>query len=110
MKTGVKNPIVHAVVIVALGLILVGRVTAQTFTTLHSFTAPSGPYGTNSDGRNPSASLIFSTNTLFGTTYNGGCSGQGTAFRINTDGTGFTNLHSFTLPAENGNVQFTNSD
>jgi len=110
MKTGIKNPLVHSVLITASGLMLTGRVTAQTFTTLHSFTAPSGPYGTNSDGQNPSASLMFSTNTLFGTTYNGGSSGQGTAFRINTDGTGFTNLHSFTLPAENANGQLTNSD
>jgi uncharacterized repeat protein (TIGR03803 family) len=69
------------------------------FTTLHSFTAgasdPSNGY-TNSDGASPDAGLILSGNTLFGTTRSEGSSGQGTVFKVNTDGTGFTTLHSFT--------------
>src|SRR5438093_66190 len=87
-----------AALIAALILIPTGRVTAQTFTTLHSFTAShtnaSGFY-TNSDGANPYAGLTAAGNTLYGTTYYGGSSGHGTAFAVNTDGTGFTNLHSF---------------
>src|SRR5262245_280108 len=79
-----------------LGLILAGRVTAQTFTTLHSFALGSGyPSYTNSDGVGPGA-LIISGDTLYGTTDQGGISGRGTIFRINTDGSGFTNLHNFT--------------
>jgi uncharacterized repeat protein (TIGR03803 family) len=69
------------------------------FTNLHSFTAGSGtgsPYGTNSDGAGPSAGLLLSGNTLYGTTYAGGTSGWGTVFKVNTNGTDFTNLHSFT--------------
>jgi uncharacterized repeat protein (TIGR03803 family) len=66
------------------------------FTNLHSFTSTSGPSYTNSDGANPIATLISSGNTLFGTTWQGGGSGIGTIFSINTDGTGFTTLHSFT--------------
>jgi uncharacterized repeat protein (TIGR03803 family) len=64
------------------------------FTTLHSFTA--SPYGTNSDGAYPDAGLILSGNTLYGTARECGSSGSGTVFALNTDGTGFTTLHSFT--------------
>jgi uncharacterized repeat protein (TIGR03803 family) len=75
------------------------------FTTMHSFTAtsvPLDPYGNvnppyfNSDGALPVGGLILSGNTLYGTTECGGNSGWGTVFAINTDGTGFTNLYSFT--------------
>src|SRR5258706_473328 len=81
--------------IAGLGLMLGAPVTAQTFTTLHGFTAYSGPYGTNSDGATPQA-LILSGNTLYGTAASGGSSGGGTVFAINTDGSAFTNLYSFT--------------
>ncbi len=87
--------------IAVLTLLPAGRVTAQTFTTLYSFTATStnssGVY-TNSDGANPYAGLITNSsgNTLYGTARNGGSSGNGAVFAVNTDGTGFTNLHSFT--------------
>ena len=100
MKTGIKNPLIHSVLIAGLGLILSDRVTAQTFTTLHSFSAvyPPGPYslGTNSDGANPAAGLILTGNMLYGTANVGGALGSGNVFKLNTDGTGFTNLHSFT--------------
>ncbi len=69
-------------------------VPAQTFTTLHSFTVTSN--SSNSDGAYPYAKLLLSGNTLYGTAQNGGSSGNGVVFAVNTDGTGFTNLHSFT--------------
>jgi uncharacterized repeat protein (TIGR03803 family) len=78
------------------------------FTNLHSFTATPASYSTNSDGANPWADLILSRNTLYGTAQSGGSSGKGTVFAINTDGTGFTNLHSFT--ATSGPRPGTNSD
>jgi uncharacterized repeat protein (TIGR03803 family) len=65
------------------------------FTNLHSFTATNPMTGANTDGASPFAGLIVSGNTLYGTTYNGGSSGAGTVFAVNTNGTGFTNLHSF---------------
>ena len=37
----------------------------------------------------------MSGNTLYGTAEEGGSSDYGTVFRVNTDGTGFTTLHSF---------------
>jgi uncharacterized repeat protein (TIGR03803 family) len=49
-------------------------------------------------GGGVSGNLIISGNTIFGVTGNGGnwASGLGTIFQINTDGTGFNTLHSFT--------------
>src|SRR5580700_942205 len=69
---------------------------AQTFTNLHNFTATSGTLSTNSDGAHPGAGLTLSDNTLYGTAIFGGTAGSGTEFGLNTDGTGFTNLHTFT--------------
>lgn len=69
------------------------------FTTLYSFTASSGPANTpiiNSDGALPYAGLVLSGNTLYGTASAGGGSDYGTVFKLHTDGTGFTPLHSFT--------------
>jgi uncharacterized repeat protein (TIGR03803 family) len=65
------------------------------FTALHAFAVLSGPSRNNSDGANPAAGLVLSANTLYGTTSSGGDSGNGTVFALNTDGTGFTNLHRF---------------
>jgi uncharacterized repeat protein (TIGR03803 family) len=68
------------------------------FTNLHSFTpftANSSGAFTNSDGTTPLASLVLSGHTLYGTAANGGGFGHGTVFKINTDGSGFTTLHSF---------------
>ena len=98
MKTSIKDLFLLSVLIAGLGLMLAGRVTAQTFTTLHSFTAILAyPVDErNSDGANPYADLTLSGHTLYGTAANGGSSGDGTLFGVNTDGTGFTNLHSFT--------------
>jgi uncharacterized repeat protein (TIGR03803 family) len=144
MKTHINN--LFLLSCAGLVLMLAGRVTAQTFTTLHSFNAISDGaypraglilsgntlYGTaqnggssgngtvfvvyadgtgfsvlhnftnNPDGANPYAGLVLSGNTLYGTAEYGGSSGNGTAFAINTNGTGFTNLHSFTALASSG--------
>src|SRR5712691_7737941 len=91
MKTCIKNLFLLPALMVGLGLILAGRVTAQTFTTLHSFTSGF----TNSDGSNPAGRLILSGNTLYGTAALGGNSWEGTVFAINTEGSCFTTLHSF---------------
>ena len=59
------------------------------FKNLYSFTG-------GNEGYYPQAGLILSGNTLYGTTPYGGTNGSGTVFAVNTDGTGFTNLYSFT--------------
>ena len=80
------------------GTVFAVNIDGTGFTTLHSFTAGSGSYPnyTNSDGALPLAGLILSGNTLYGTAQFGGSSGNGTVFAVNTDGSGFTNLHIFT--------------
>jgi uncharacterized repeat protein (TIGR03803 family) len=77
------------------------------FTNLHNFSPVFGPQSTNSDGAYPVGGLILSGNTLYGTATYGGNSGAGTVFKINTDGTGFKTLHSFSATS---GVLFANGD
>ena len=102
MKT--KNLYLLPVLIAVLNFIPAGRVTAQTFTTLHSFTPivvkDNGNFTfteSNYDGAWPYGGLITNSsgNILYGTAFRGGATGRGTVFAVNTDGTGFTNLHNF---------------
>lgn len=80
----------------------------KNFALLHSFTMTSSPGpATNSDGAMPYAGLVLSRYTLYGTTRFGGAGGSGTVFKVNTDGTGFTTLHSFTAASGDS---LTNSD
>jgi uncharacterized repeat protein (TIGR03803 family) len=86
-------------------LMLDGPATAQTFTVLHSFDGADGSWPWT---------LILSGNTLYGNTTYGGSSsnsvgGDGTVFKVNTDGTGLTNLHTFTAPSYSGSA-LTNYD
>jgi uncharacterized repeat protein (TIGR03803 family) len=72
------------------------------FTNIHFFspsilaTNSSGQYYyTNSDGFAPMSSLTLLGNTLYGWTPSGGLWSYGCIFRLNTDGSGFTNIHNF---------------
>jgi uncharacterized repeat protein (TIGR03803 family) len=68
-----------------------------------------------SDGNAPRG-VAFSSNTLFGVASIGGTLGSetplgsGTVFAINTDGSGFANLYSFTPASTNSSGVYTNSD
>src|ERR1039458_2028106 len=64
------------------------HLTAQVFTTLHSFTG-------GSEGSGPVVGVILSGNTLYGTADQGTSFGYGTVFKVNTDGTGFKVLETF---------------
>ena len=57
------------------------------------------------NGEQPLGTLLRNGNTLYGTTLSGGAGGYGTVFKINTNGTGFTLLKSFSAP-----IAGTNSD
>jgi uncharacterized repeat protein (TIGR03803 family) len=95
------------------GTVFAVSTNGTSFTTLHGFSAGSTNSvgaGTNSDGAYPDAGLVLSGNTLYGTAAAGGSSGSGTVFAINTNGTGFTNLHNFTATYTNSFGFFTNSD
>jgi uncharacterized repeat protein (TIGR03803 family) len=60
------------------------------FKTIYSFNG-------GTDGATPWGGVVLSGTTLYGTTKTGGSSlSRGTVFRVNTDGSGFTNLHTFT--------------
>ncbi|HEV2693845.1 MAG TPA: choice-of-anchor tandem repeat GloVer-containing protein, partial [Verrucomicrobiae bacterium] len=72
-------------------------------TVLHDFPAVS--HGTNIDGANPAAALIIAGSTLYGTTPAGGSSGAGTVFKVNTDGTGFAVLYTFTGGTDGANPE-----
>lgn len=82
------------------------------FTNLHNFAVLSDPpyFGTNYDGAAPRSRLLLSGNNLYGTTYSGGTNGNGTIFKVSTDGSTFLVLHTFTAGANNSSGSFTNGD
>jgi uncharacterized repeat protein (TIGR03803 family) len=71
------------------GTIFAIRTNGMDFTNLYSF-------ADGNDGANPYSRLILSGNTLYGTAQKGGAYGHGAIFAVDTNGTGFTNLYSFT--------------
>ncbi|MDB6022711.1 MAG: hypothetical protein JWQ04_2568 [Pedosphaera sp.] len=75
------------------GTVFAANTDGTTYSNLHSFSAS---YDPNGDGAEPYAGLVLSGGVLYGTAYVGGASGSGGVFKLNTDGSGFTTLHSFT--------------
>ncbi|MFO1512588.1 MAG: choice-of-anchor tandem repeat GloVer-containing protein [Verrucomicrobiota bacterium] len=101
--------------VAGIGLIQPCQVAAQSFKTLHSFSAyvynPSTGHYTNNDGTGPQAGWVLSGNTLYGVADSGGSANNGTVFKLDTDGTGFTTLHHFTGVNFNPAINdYTNSD
>jgi len=55
------------------------------------------------DGANPVAGLVQASNgSLYGTTSGGGSSGDGTVFKLDSDGSGYTVLHNFGASVADG--------
>ena len=83
------------------GVVFSMNTNGSDFVTLHNFAPLSSCTNcwdnapTNSDGLGP-AKLILSDHVLYGIANGGGIWGKGTIFKLNTDGSGFTNLHNFT--------------
>jgi uncharacterized repeat protein (TIGR03803 family) len=71
------------------GVLLKLTTDGQTFCPLHLFPA------TGHDGKQPYGSLLLVGCQLYGTTAKGGDNDLGTVFVINTDGSGYSRLHSF---------------
>jgi uncharacterized repeat protein (TIGR03803 family) len=71
------------------GTIFAVKTDGTGFTNLYTFTG-------GADGSSPNGGMILVGKTLYGTAAQGGTNGEGSVFSINTDGTGFTNLYSFT--------------
>ena len=69
------------------------------YTALHTFTSAAG------DGWKPLGSVTLSGSTIYGTTYRGGSgagdAGYGSVFAVNTDGTGYRNICSFSSASGN---------
>jgi uncharacterized repeat protein (TIGR03803 family) len=63
---------------------------------LHSFDAFFGGSRINSDGAQPFAGLVLSSNVLYGGTYIGGPTGLGTLFNVTTDGLNYSPFYALT--------------
>jgi uncharacterized repeat protein (TIGR03803 family) len=61
-------------------------------------------FGVGGNGAEPEAGLVLMSNTLYGTTFIGGRFGEGSVFRVNTDGTAFTNIYSFSGGTNGSNL------
>ena len=87
-----KNRNIHSLGMAVALLALSGSVASAQFSILHSFTG-------GADGANPYYDApVVSSSTLYGTA-NQGAAGGGVVFAVNTDGTGFNVLHTFTNTA-----------
>ncbi len=85
----------------------------SSFSNFYNFTPTSTNalgIATNSDGAALLAGLILIGDTLYGTASAGGTAGSGTVFRIDTDGSHFTNLHNFSAYALDSSGFETNDD
>ena len=95
------------------GAVFKSKTNGTDFAWIYSFTAATdnGSFVfTNSDGLGPWAGVVLSGDTLYGTASSGGRFGAGTVFRVNTDGSGFTNLHTFSARAQDASFALTNVD
>jgi len=81
-----------------LGIVFSMVTNGASYSILHHFGGPN----TNSDGANPSGPLTLSGSTLYGITTAGGPTNAGTVFKINTDGSGYAVLHSFSTNTTDG--------
>lgn len=77
------------------------------FQTLFNFT------GGTTNGSNPNGALTWTGSCFVGTTKAGGSANDGIVFKINSDGSGFSILHSFTGTADgvnpDGDLTYTNN-
>jgi uncharacterized repeat protein (TIGR03803 family) len=92
------------------GTVFAVRTNGAGFHVLHPFPGVYGSKRTNNDGACPYGGVCVSGNAVYGTTYYGGTGGNGAVYRVNTDGTGFTNLHSFTAGYLNSRFSLINND
>ncbi len=71
------------------------------FSLLHSFAG-----GASQDGAYPEASLTYFNGAVYGMTLYGGSNAKGMIFKVNADGSGYANLHSFAGTATDGDSPF----
>jgi uncharacterized repeat protein (TIGR03803 family) len=82
------------------------------FTVLHAFAAgatnSASGLVTNNEGGTPACGLILSGSTLYGTTQTAGTNGNGTVFAVQTNGSGFRDLHAFSALVSSNNADGAN--
>ncbi|MEY4918573.1 MAG: hypothetical protein RL616_2486, partial [Verrucomicrobiota bacterium] len=72
------------------------------FAVLHHFTTTDSVTATNTDGASPTASLLLSSNVLYGTASAGGAGAAGTVFALNLSNLQFTTIRNFAALSSNG--------
>jgi uncharacterized repeat protein (TIGR03803 family) len=75
------------------GFIFSVNTNGANFATIYNFTTNAS--STNVDGAAPEGQLLLVGDTLYGSANNGGAFGNGTVYSINTNGSAFSTLHSF---------------
>ncbi len=83
-----------------MGVVFALGTNGSDFRLLHTFAKTS--LSTNAGGATPMGGLVFSGNTLFGTTCRGGPTGSGTVFALDASGSTFTVLHEFARTNSDG--------
>jgi len=70
------------------------------YTNIHDFAGGAG------DGKNPYGSISIFGNTLYGMTYRGGTNTEGVIFKVEIDGSNYTNLHEFAGGNDDGQFPY----
>ena len=78
------------------GVIFKMETNGNNYANLHNFA------GGDDDGKYPYGSLTLSGNVLYGMTQDGGSFNDGVIFKINTNGSDYTNLYDFTSSSDDG--------
>lgn len=76
--------------LVASLLLVCNHKSSAQYTDLMDFNGASNP-----QGNDPTTGVILSGNTLYGMTYRGGANNLGCIFKVNTDGSGYADMHDF---------------
>jgi len=88
----------NKILVILIGIFVLALPDPAQATLLHEFS------WLTDNGRSPKyGKLVLSGTTLYGTTVYGGSNGSGTIYKIQTNGTGFTLLHSFAGGTGDGN-------
>ena len=84
------------------GVIFAMDTTGANYTVLHHFSPLDTVAAANADGAMPCGGLVVSNGVIYGTTLSGGAGGKGAVFAIDTDGSDFLTLYSFTASHADG--------
>lgn len=84
------------------GVIFAMNTTGANYTVLHHFSPLDTVTAANADGAIPGGGLVVSNGVIYGTTLSGGAGGKGAVFAIDTDGSDFLTLYSFSASHADG--------